>query len=153
MRVVVQRVLHASVRADCETIGRCGHGYLLYVAAHRRDLPEDAKKLAAKILTLRICGDSDGKMNLAVTDIEGSSILAISNFTLFGDSSKQRRPSFMESAPYERGKMLFDTFVEELRRLGVPTETGEFGAHMEVESVNNGPVTLILDVGPSGPAS
>lgn len=151
MRAVVQRVVHARVKVAGAEIGRCGPGYLLYVAAHKHDLPEDAKKLASKIVNLRVLADSAGKMNLAISDVEGSSILAVSNFTLYGDASQQRRPSFMESAPYTLGQELFDLFIQELRSFGVATETGEFGANMEVESANDGPVTLIIDVGPSGP--
>ena len=156
MRAIIQRVKSAEVRVDSMAIGRCGPGFLLYVAAHRDDTNSDAEKLAEKVSTLRLLADPDGKMNLALGDLPESDepqVLAISNFTLYGDASKQRRPSFMESAPYERGQVLFDHFVAKLKSLQIRTEVGEFGAHMEVESINDGPVTLVLDVGPSQPTA
>jgi len=119
------------------------------VAAHREDTEASADKLANKALNLRIFGDADGKMNLSIVDLAASGaavgVLAVSNFTVYGDAAKQRRPSFVQAAPFEEGQRLFECFVSSLRATGIPVETGLFGAHMEVNLVNDGPVTLILD--------
>jgi len=149
MRAVVQRVLRASVSVDGKVIGSCGRGYVLLVAAHKDDTEANAKKLAEKISTLRVFNDADGKMNIALADLpaqEEPQVLAVSNFTVYGDAAGQRRPSFVQAAPYAEGERLFHAFVKHLRGLGVRTETGEFGADMQVELVNDGPVTLILEV-------
>jgi D-aminoacyl-tRNA deacylase len=147
MRAVVQRVRSASVTVDGKIVGRCGIGLLVLVAAHRDDTAREATKMADRVAKLRIFNDADGKMNLAMADMAPSaSVLAVSNFTLYGETAKNRRPSFIESAPYTIGEELFGTFVYALRGLGVHVETGQFGAHMEVELVNDGPVTVILDV-------
>lgn len=145
MRAVVQRVSEASVNVDGATVGRCGVGLLVLVAAHRDDTEANADKLADRVAGLRIFSDEEGKMNLSLADVEGS-VLAISNFTLYGDATKNRRPSFIESAPYADGERLYETFVAALARRGVPVETGVFGAHMDVSLVNDGPVTIVLDV-------
>lgn len=144
MRAVVQRVSEASVTVDGAVVGRCGLGLVVFVAAHRDDTEDNAVKMADRVAGLRIFGDADGKMNLALGDVE-SSVLAISNFTLYGDAMKSRRPSFIESAAYADGERLFEAFVSALQRRGVPVETGVFGAHMDVALVNDGPVTLTLD--------
>lgn len=138
----------ASVTVDGVMAGRCGKGLLLLVAAHREDTEQNSKRLAEKASTLRIFNDEAGKMNLALGDLPSQQepqILAISNFTVYGDASKQRRPSFMDAAPYADGERLFNSFVQALRDLGLSVETGVFGAHMDVELVNDGPVTLILE--------
>lgn len=148
MRAIVQRVASASVRVDGNVIGRCGAGFLALVGVHRDDGEAQAIKLADRVAGMRVFADDTGKMNLALRDLpesEAPRVLAISNFTVYGDAS-QRRPSFVASASYEQGRALFDAFVASLRDLGVVTETGEFGAHMEVELVNDGPVTLVVDV-------
>ncbi|MEJ5169869.1 MAG: D-aminoacyl-tRNA deacylase [Fimbriimonadales bacterium] len=155
MKAVVQRVARAEVRVDGKTVGRCGLGLLVLVAAHRWDTPEQAAKMADRLWGLRIFSDGDGKINVALRDLPPSDlpkVLAVSNFTVYGDTAKNRRPSFTDSAPYERGKELFDCLVQELRRLGCWVETGEFRAHMEVEAVCDGPVTVIVEVPPSSPA-
>lgn len=144
MRAVVQRVSESSVTVDGAVVGRCGVGLLVLVAAHRDDTEANADKLADRVAGLRIFGDAEGKMNLSLAEVEGS-VLAISNFTLYGDAAKSRRPSFIESAAYADGERLFEAFVSSLQRRGVPVETGVFGAHMDVSLVNDGPVTLILD--------
>jgi D-aminoacyl-tRNA deacylase len=144
----VQRVSRARVTVDGRVVGECGHGLLLLVAAHKDDTPAGANKLAEKAVNLRIFNDNEGKMNLSVKDVAGS-ILAVSNFTVYGDAAKQRRPSFMESAPFEAGKQLFDQFLESVRAEGVQVQTGIFGAHMDVELINDGPVTVILEVAPT----
>ncbi|HLK16352.1 MAG TPA: D-aminoacyl-tRNA deacylase [Fimbriimonadaceae bacterium] len=149
MRAIVQRVSQASVSVDGEVVGRCGPGYLLLVGVHGNDTEANAVKLAEKIATLRIFNDAEGKMNLAFADLPSSDlprILAISQFTVYGDVSKSRRPSFVESAPFEVGRLLFDHFVAELRARDLTVETGRFGEHMEVCLVNDGPVTLVVDV-------
>lgn len=145
MRAVVQRVSEASVMVDGAVVGRCGVGLLVLVAAHRDDTEANADKMADRVAGLRIFGDAEGKMNLSLADVEGS-VLAISNFTLYGDATKNRRPSFTESAAYADGERLYEAFVAGLQRRGVPVETGVFGAHMDVSLVNDGPVTIVLDV-------
>ena len=147
MRAVVQRVLSASVAINKEVVGQCTHGLLLLVGIHREDTVAEAKKMAEKIAGLRIFNDIEGKMNLSIRDIEPQgNILAISNFTVFGDARKQRRPSFMDSASFEPGKVLFDQFLSNLQAEGISVQTGEFGADMQVSLVNDGPVTIVLDI-------
>ena len=144
MRAIVQRVSSASVVVEGETVGSCGVGLLLLVGVHREDTPDAAVKLADKVAGLRIFNDADGKINLSVVDVGGSA-LAISNFTVYGDTKKNRRPSFVDSAPFEMGRELFDAFVDALRQR-VTVQTGVFGADMAVSLVNDGPVTVIVDV-------
>lgn len=155
MRAIVQRVSGATVQVDGKEVGRCGYGLMLLVGVHRNDTEAEAIKLAEKIATLRIFNDEMGKMNLAITDFPavGSprpmleyDVLAVSNFTVYGDARKSRRPSFTESAPYEQGQVLFDRFVSALRGRGVDVQTGIFGANMQVALINDGPVTVIVDV-------
>lgn len=145
----------ASVRVGGQEVGRCGPGLLLLVGIHKGDTEETAKKLAQKVSTLRIFNDPEGKMNLSMFDFPmvgapqpgfEHSVLAVSNFTVYGDASKSRRPSFTESAGYEQGRALFDRFVFELRATSIEVQTGEFGADMQVSLVNDGPVTLVVDV-------
>lgn len=129
-------------------VGKCGNGFVLLVGAHKDDTDANAKKLAEKIATLRIFNDEAGKMNISLQDMpsqDEAQVLAISNFTVYGDASGQRRPSFVQAASYAEGEKLFHAFVDYLRSQGLSTETGEFGADMQVELVNDGPVTLILD--------
>lgn len=145
MRAVVQRVLSATVEVNGVIVGECGVGMLLLVAVHKADTEEHAKKLAQRIHGVRMFNDAEGKINLAISQIAGASILAVSNFTVYGDCSKSRRPSFSESAGYDQGRFLFDLFIAELRNIGVKVGTGEFGAEMTVRLANDGPVTLIID--------
>lgn len=148
MKAVVQRVKEAKVSVDGLVVGRCRKGLLVLAAAHRTDSEANAKKLADRIWGLRIFNDETGKLNLSLRDLNESavaSVLAVSNFTIYGETSKNRRPSFMESAPFEQGREIFDHFVEALRSIGCIVETGEFGADMQVELVNDGPVTVIVD--------
>lgn len=148
MRAVVQRVLRASVKVDGEIIGQCGPGLLVLVATHRNSVEPQARDLADRIAGLRIFSDSAGKMNLAMKDLPESGepqVLVVSQFTLYGDVYASRRPSFTESAGYDQGKALYEVFVQELGSLVRGVETGEFGASMEVELVNDGPVTLVID--------
>lgn len=151
MRAIVQRVSGATVTVDGREVGRCGYGLLLLVGVHRDDTQIESDRLADKIANLRIFGDTEGKMNLSLLDFtapEGYEydVLAVSNFTVYGDTKKNRRPSFAESADYEKGSMLFDRFVQSLRGRGIGVQTGVFGAHMHVAMVNDGPVTVIVDV-------
>jgi D-tyrosyl-tRNA(Tyr) deacylase len=152
VRAVVQRVTEASVSVDGEVVGSCGQGFVALVAAHRDDTTAEAVKLADRVWGMRVFSDAEGKMNLALRDLPKDrriGVLAISNFTLYGDPSKNRRPSFVQSAPFDQGKELFERFVTELQNLGCEVETGVFGAHMTVDSVSDGPVTLIVDVPPA----
>lgn len=123
-----------------------GPGFLLLVGVHREDSEAQAKKLAEKIANLRIFNDENGKMNIALQDMEAHDVLAVSNFTVYGDTLKSRRPSFVESASFDHGRAIFDNFVESLRTYGFRVPTGVFGADMAVTLVNEGPVTLIVDV-------
>jgi D-tyrosyl-tRNA(Tyr) deacylase len=146
MRVLLQRVSQASVTVDGTVIGRIGRGYCLLVGITHDDGQAEAAWLAHKIVGLRIFEDDDGKMNRALSDVDGA-ILAVSQFTLYGDTRKGRRPSFIHAARPEHAEPLFDYFVSSLRQLGVTVETGAFGAMMDVEIHNDGPVTLMLEKG------
>ncbi len=150
MRIVVQRVRRAEVRVEGRQVGSCGHGLLLLVGAGRSDTIELARKQAEKVAGLRLFNDASGKMNLGLADLPPSefpTLLAVSNFTVCGDASKSRRPSFVAAAPYDEGQALFEAFVERLRELGHSVETGVFGADMQVELINDGPVTLVVEAG------
>jgi D-tyrosyl-tRNA(Tyr) deacylase len=144
MRAVVQRVSEARVEIDGEVVGEIGHGLLVLLGITHGDTPEQAEWLAEKIVGLRIFEDDDGKMNRDVIEV-GGGILVVSQFTLYGDCRKGRRPSFIEAAPPAVAVPLYAAFVDGLRARGVRTATGRFGAMMRVELVNEGPVTLIVD--------
>ena len=146
MRAVVQRVSSASVRVGGETVGTCGPGLLVLVGAGHEDTSETAARLAAKIARLRIFPDDEGRFDRSLLDTGGEA-LVVSQFTLLADSRRQKgtRPSFSDAARPEVAAPLIEYFCETLRNLGVPVETGVFGARMEVELVNDGPVTIILD--------
>lgn len=151
MRAVVQRVTWARVLIDGAVVGSCGRGFLVLAAAGRDDTVENAKKMADRVWGMRVFPDAEGKMNLNLRDFEAltpqggeGNILAVSNFTVYGDAS-QRRPSFGAAAPYEAGEVLFEAFVAELRSLGARVQTGVFGADMQVELLNDGPVTLVAE--------
>jgi D-tyrosyl-tRNA(Tyr) deacylase len=147
VRAVVQRVSSASVRVEGETVGACGGGLLLLVGAGRDDTADTAARLAAKIARLRIFPDDAGRFDLSLLDTGGEA-LVVSQFTLLADSKRQRgtRPSFTEAASREQAAPLVEAFVDALRAEGVHVETGVFGAIMEVELVNDGPVTLVMDI-------
>jgi D-aminoacyl-tRNA deacylase len=144
MRVVVQRVSRASVSVEGSATGTIGAGFVLLVAVGREDTAATAGAMAEKVANLRIFNDDAGKMNRSLLDTGGAA-LVISQFTLFGDARGQRRPSFIQAAAPELGKALYEEFVGALRGLGVRVETGVFQAHMAVELVNDGPVTILLD--------
>ena len=144
MRAVIQRVSRARVIVDGRVTGEIDAGLAVLVAAGRGDTEATAASVAEKIVNLRIFNDEMGKMNLSLLDTRGA-ILAIPQFTLYGDVRGQRRPSFMQAAPPDQGKILFDRFVEALKALGVRVEAGLFQAHMSVELANDGPVTILVD--------
>ncbi len=144
MRVVVQRVTSARVRVDREVVGEIERGVLVLLGVTHSDTKDDVRWLAEKVVGLRIFNDAEGKMNLDLVAVDGGA-LVVSQFTLYGDCRKGRRPSFVEAAPPEVAIPLYEAFVNGLRALGIPTATGRFGAMMQVELVNDGPVTLILD--------
>jgi len=144
MRVVLQRVSRAAVRVDGQTVGAIGRGFVVLAGFAPADSEAALAWMAEKIAGLRIFTDRDGKMNLPLADV-GGAVLVISQFTLYGDASKGRRPSFTDAAAPELAEGLYRRFVELLRQLHVPVETGTFGAVMEVELVNDGPVTLVIE--------
>lgn len=145
MRVVAQRVDHARVSVEGEIAGEIKRGLMLLVSAGENDTVKDLDWMAGKVVNLRIFPDQNDKMNFSVQDIDGE-ILAISQFTLHGDCRKGNRPSFVKSMKPEPAKKIFDEFVEKLKALGVKkVATGVFGAMMDVELLNNGPVTMLLD--------
>jgi D-aminoacyl-tRNA deacylase len=144
MRVVIQRVSHARVVVDGRTAGEIGAGLVALVAVGRDDSAATAASMAEKIVHLRIFNDAQGKMNRSLLDA-GGAVLAISQFTLYGDARGQRRPSFIQAAPPELGKALYEEFVRALQALGISVATGVFQAHMSVELANDGPVTILLD--------
>jgi D-aminoacyl-tRNA deacylase len=144
MRVVVQRSKQASVTVDGEIIGEITKGFVLLVGITHGDTAEDAKYVAEKIVNLRVFEDHEGKMNLSLSQIEGE-ILSISQFTLYGDCRKGRRPNFMEAAHPDHASVIYDQFNQFLRDQGVKVETGQFGAMMDVALINDGPVTLIVE--------
>jgi D-tyrosyl-tRNA(Tyr) deacylase len=144
VRAVIQRVTRASVTVEGRVTGEIGAGLLVLLAVSRTDNPESATYLAEKIANLRIFSDEAGKMNLSLLDVGGSALL-VSQFTLYGDTRGGRRPSYIQAAPPEQASLLYEEFVRSIRSLGVPVETGVFQAHMQVELVNDGPVTILLD--------
>ena len=144
MRAVVQRVTQARVEVDGAVVGEIGPGLLVLLGVAKTDTTADAGFLAEKIAGLRIFSDAAGKMNLSVADI-GGAMLAVSQFTLYGDCRKGRRPSFDHAAPAEQARALYEQFVAAARRAGLRVETGIFQADMAVSLVNDGPVTLIVE--------
>lgn len=144
MRALLQRVSHAAVRVDDRLIGQSGPGLLILVCAMQGDTEAQADQLAAKIAKLRIFKDENDKLNLSVRDIGGSA-LVVSQFTLAADTSRGNRPGFSLAAPPEEGKRLYEYFAAQLALQGVPVETGEFGADMKVELLNDGPVTIWME--------
>lgn len=146
MRAVVQRVSQAKVTVGEEIAGEIGTGLLVLLGVGHEDTETDASYLAEKIIGLRIFEDSDGKMNRSVQDV-GGSVLAVSQFTLYGDVRRGKRPSFDAAAPPEHARRLYEVFVERIRAAGLRCETGRFQEMMQVELVNEGPVTILLDSG------
>jgi D-tyrosyl-tRNA(Tyr) deacylase len=144
MKAVLQRVKRASVTVDGQIVGQIGQGILVFVGVEQGDSEADARQLADKTIDLRIFDDAQGKMNLSLADVHGS-LLVVSQFTLLGDCRKGRRPSFIAAAPPELAEKLYETFIAAAGVRGIPVASGKFRAMMDVELVNDGPVTLILD--------
>ena len=144
MRAVVTRVKSASVEIGGECVGKIGQGFLILLGVGPEDTPAQSRYLAEKILGLRVFEDENGKMNLGLTDV-GGQVLVVSQFTLYGNCRKGRRPSFTEAAGPELGNQLYEQFLSDCEALGFPPQHGRFGADMQVASINDGPVTLILD--------
>ena len=144
MRVLLQRVTRAEVRVGSRVTGAIGPGFLLLVGFTHADTPEQAVWMADKVAGLRLFGDAEGKMNLGLADV-GGAVLVVSQFTLYGDAVKGRRPSFIDAARPETAIPLYEKFISLLPERGLQVETGEFGAMMDVELVNDGPVTLWLE--------
>ena len=144
MRAVVTRVNSATVRINGETVGSIGRGFLILLGVHIDDTSEQCEKLCDKILSLRIFEDDSGKMNRSLEDERGE-VMVVSQFTLYGNCRRGRRPEFLKAARPETAVPLYEMFVRRCRDRGFHTETGVFGADMKVESINDGPVTLIID--------
>jgi len=147
MRAVIQRVSSGRVAVNHQNVAEIGCGLVVLLGIGPADTTEQARFLAEKIAHLRIFEDKQGKMNLSVRDAGGQAIV-VSQFTLYADTRKGRRPSFTDAAPPDLARPLVDFFAQQLNRLGVPTQTGEFGAHMLVEIHNDGPVTIVFEADP-----
>ena len=144
MKAVIQRVQHASVVVDGETVGQIGSGLMVLLGVGRDDSEEDVRFIARKVAEMRIFSDAEGKFNLALGDI-GGSILLVSQFTLYADTRKGRRPSFTSAAAPDLAEALVERCAQLWREAGITVATGRFGAHMDVSLLNDGPVTIILD--------
>jgi D-aminoacyl-tRNA deacylase len=144
MRAVLQRVRHAQVVVDGNVVGKISHGFLVLLGVGKADTEDDARYLADKIAGMRIFSDAEGKFNLALADI-GGAVLLVSQFTLYADTRKGRRPSFIDAALPEPAEALVELCAHYLREAGITVESGIFGAHMEVSLLNDGPVTILLD--------
>ncbi len=146
MKAVIQRVTRASVRVDAQTVGSIDRGYLVLLGVESGDTRENADKLSKKLTALRIFEDENGKINLSIQDV-GGSLLIVSQFTLCADTSHGNRPGFSEAANPEKANALYEYFSKKCREAGLPVENGIFGAHMEVELINDGPFTILLEQG------
>ena len=144
MRAIVQRVSEASVSVDGAEVGRIGRGFMVLLGVGADDTEADAQYIADKVGKLRVFEDNEGKMNLPLLDV-GGSVLAISQFTLYGDARKGNRPGFSDAAPPEKGEQLYQFFIAALEKRGIAVEKGEFGANMKVHLINDGPVSILLD--------
>ena len=144
MRALIQRVTEARVSVGGEVIGEIGRGWAILLGVGQRDLPEDADWLAQKVVELRVFNDEAGKFNRSLAEVDGA-VLVVSQFTLYADARKGRRPSFTDSAPPEQAIPLYERFIAQLRARGRAVATGRFGADMQVEIHNDGPVTILLE--------
>ncbi|MDD6563812.1 MAG: D-aminoacyl-tRNA deacylase [Clostridiales bacterium] len=144
MRAVIQRVTSASVEVSGEVIGKIGKGLLVFLGVGDGDTEQDLNYIADKTVGLRIFSDEDDKMNLSVTDVNGE-ILVVSQFTLYGDCRKGRRPNFTSSMEPKRAQEMYEMFIDRIKGKGISTEHGSFGADMQVKILNDGPVTILLD--------
>ena len=145
MKAVVQRVSEARVRVGGEVVGEIGAGLCVLLGVARGDGPEQAERLAGKVARLRVFEDDDGRFDRSLLDVGGKA-LVVSQFTLLADTAKGNRPSFTEAAPLDEAELLYERFCEELGSLGVPVATGVFGARMEIDLTNDGPVTIVLEL-------
>ena len=145
MRAVIQRVKQAKVEVGGEAVGAIKKGFLVLLAIHKDDTEEKIEKLADKIIKLRVFEDENQKMNLALGDVDGE-ILVISQFTLYGDALNGNRPSFLESAKAEMAEPFYESFIQVLKNRNIKTEKGRFGEYMQVSLINDGPVTIIIDI-------
>jgi D-tyrosyl-tRNA(Tyr) deacylase len=146
MRAVLQRVTEAEVRVDGAVVGKIGRGWLVLLGVGHADTDQEARKLAEKVVHLRVFNDDEGKFNLSLLDV-GGEVLVVSQFTLYADASRGRRPSFVDAAEPSAARQLVDRFAEMIAEYGVKVETGQFQAHMDVMLHNDGPVTISLAVG------
>ena len=144
MRAVIQRVKSASVTVEGKVVSEIRKGLLVFLGVAQEDTPADVNYMASKIANLRIFEDDEGRMNLSILDVDGET-LVVSQFTLYGDCRKGRRPSFIAAARPEKAAPLYQAFMDEISRLGVPVKAGVFQAMMDVELINDGPVTMLLD--------
>jgi len=144
VKALIQRVTSAKVTISDDIIGEIGRGWLVLLGVGKTDSGGEIPKLVEKLMDLRLFSDEDGKFNLSVKDVQGE-ILVVSQFTLYADCSRGRRPSFTDAAEPEKANQLYEQFIEELRMKSLPVATGRFGADMEVSLVNDGPVTILLD--------
>ncbi len=144
MRALIQRVSEAQVLVEGETVGAISRGFLVLLGVQHEDTMEDVEYLASKLVTLRIFEDADGKMNCDLSDHNGA-VLVVSQFTLYADCRKGRRPSFVRAAPPALAEQLYEAFVKAIDQHGVPVATGRFGTHMQIQLVNDGPVTILLE--------
>ena len=144
MRAVIQRVSEASVTIDEQVVGKIGRGFMILLGIHEEDTQEDADYLIRKIPLLRVFEDAGGKMNQSLQDV-GGSVLSVSQFTLYADTKKWNRPSYVKAARHETAIHLYEYFNEGLRKAGLVVETGEFGGDMDVALINDGPVTILFD--------
>jgi len=145
MKALIQRVRNASVSVDNETVASVNKGLLILLGITHSDSMESARKLAEKCLRMRVFDDDDGKMNLSLSDIDADALI-VSQFTLYGDCRRGRRPSYTNAAQPDQAKILYEYFIDCFKNAGIETQTGVFGAMMEVELVNSGPVTLMVEV-------
>lgn len=144
MKAVIQRVQYATVKVEQELIGQCKKGFMILLGVGMEDGPKDVEVLVNKVCKLRVLEDEEGKMNRSIVDV-GGEMLVISQFTLYADCRKGNRPSFINAAPPDIAKSLYELFVEQVKEQGIAVEHGEFGADMKVELLNDGPVTIVLD--------
>jgi len=144
MRIVLQRVLNASVGVEGNIVGKIDNGLLILLGIHVDDNMKDLEWMVNKVIGLRIFEDEDGKMNNSLSDTQGS-LLIVSQFTLYGDCVKGRRPGFIDAARPEKAEPMYEKFIEQCKKLGVHVESGKFGADMKVNLLNDGPVTLVID--------
>lgn len=144
MKILIQRVAKASVKIENKIVGKIEKGFLVFLGITHNDSEKEAQFLADKVVNLRVFEDNQGKMNLSLKDT-GGSVLIISQFTLYGDAVKGRRPSFTDAAKPEKAILLYEYFISEIRKNGIKAETGSFGAKMEVSLINSGPVTIMIE--------